>query len=861
MLHKRFIFRQLTRSKNQAVVFLLCVALSIVTLVALNGFSDSVQKSMLTDARRLHAADIIVHSHYELSEAIVESIGALESQGSIKSARVFEFDSMVRSERGAQSLLADIKVIDPGYPFYGTVELKSGRSLHEVLTPGNIVVEQALLDRLQLPVGDRLRVGDATLAIRDVVLQEPDRPVNFFSLGPRIFVTAADLHSLGLVTKGSRVAHDILIKARAPSEVNGIAAQLSSVARSDQERVETFRTASSRVKKFFDNLLFFLNLIGIFTLLLAGIGIQSAVSSFLKEQETTIGVMKALGAKSRFIATHFILILLVLGSLGTFAGLGGGYLLQIFLPRIFEGFLPSTVVISISGNAVMKGLLLGLLVVILFTLRPLHELKDLKPSIIFRKEQPRSTRGIAYVVVSGAILLCLTGMVWWQLEDVRVGIYFLLAVFLLTSLTSVLTQGLLQILKRYPLPTLPARQAIKGLFRPRNSTKLIITTLTISLAVIFVITLLEQNLDATFIQSYPADAPNVFFLDIQPSQLGDFTRALGIEAEYYPVVRARISSINGKPINMNKERQRRGDNLAREFNLTYRDHLLKDEQIIQGKSLHDNDQKDIQVSVLDTFADDNGIKKGDEIAFNIQGVPIRARVSSIRGRTEHFIQPFFYFVLPEHVLKDAPQTIFAALRVDNPQTASVHPEKPPISPPGLSHQGRADSRVSGRGLAKIQARMVSQFPNVSVIDVTQTVMVLAKVMHKLSGIVRFFALFSAIAGILIIISSVLATRSARIQQAVYYKVLGARGSFVLQVFMLENIILGLVSALLALAISQVGSWIISRVVFDIPYHFFWGASLVMIILTLLIVVVVGWLASIRILKQKPVVFLREQTEG
>jgi putative ABC transport system permease protein len=831
MAHKRFILRQLTYSKKQTALFLLCVALSIVTLVALNGFGESVNQSMLKDAKRLHAADIIIRSHYEFSEAVSGLVDSLESRGAIESAGVHRFYSVARTQGEAGSLLSDIKVVSPGYPFYGAVELKSGRPFHEVLKTGAVVVEQSLLDRLQINVGDPLHIGDAAFTIRDVVLHEPDRPVSFFSLGPRVFIAAADLDSLGLVTKGSRVDHVTLIKAVGQSDVNRIADQLKTAAQGGQERVETYRTASSRVKRFFDNLLFYLNVVGIFTLLLAGIGIQSAVTAFLKEQEATIGIMKALGATGRFIVAHFIVVLFILGALGTLTGLAGGCLLQIFLPKLFEGLLPPTIALSISLSAAAKGLLLGFLVVTLFTSLPLYRLMYLKPNIIFRKESLGSGKGPAYGVVGGAILLCFTGMVLWQLEDLKVGIYFVLAVLLLLLVISALTEVTLFALKKRPLPSLPARQAGKGLFRPRNSTRLVITTLTTSLAVIFSITLIELNLDATFIRSYPDGAPNVFFLDIQPSQLADFAQTLDMPAEYYPVVRARISSINGKPIDANKESQRRGDNMSREFNLTYRDHLLSDETIVRGTDLYGNNSaEDVQVSVLDTFANDNGIKMGDEILFSIQGVPIHARVSSIRSHARQFIQPFFYFVFPEHVLKDAPQTIFTAVRVEKER------------------------------IPKLQNEVVSRFPNVSVIDATQTAADLGRMMHKLSAVVRFFALFSFIAGILIIISSVLATRSARIQQAVYYKILGARGVFVLQVFAIENIILGLSSALPALAVAQAGSWMISKTVLDIPYRPFLGVGLVMTAAALLTIVTVGLLASIPILRQRPVVYLREQTE-
>ena len=199
---------------------------------------------------------------------------------------------------------------------------------------------------------------------------------------------------------------------------------------------------------------------------------------------------------------------------------------------------------------------------------------------------------------------------------------------------------------------------------------------------------------------------------------------------------------------------------------------MKDEALLQGESLFRTDEEGMQVSVLDTFAEPNGIEMGDRIAFNIQGVPLDTTVVSIRTRTKEFIQPFFYFVFQEKVLKGAPQTVFTAVRL----------------PP--------------REISAIQNRMVASFPNVSVIDLTETIHVFARILEKLSGITRFFTLFSIIAGVLILVSSVLATRFVRIQETVYFKILGAGRSFILKVLTLENGILGLLSGLIALLLSQ-----------------------------------------------------------
>jgi putative ABC transport system permease protein len=357
-----------------------------------------------------------------------------------------------------------------------------------------------------------------------------------------------------------------------------------------------------------------------------------------------------------------------------------------------------------------------------------------------------------------------------------------------------------------------------------------IVTLATSLAILFSIYLLEQNLDATFVLSYPADAPNLFFLDIQPSQREEFSRTLGLSAEYYPVVHARVTAINGRPVDLEKERRRTGDNLAREFALTYRDHLLDDEVVSKGASLYGPRGEGARVSVLDNVLAMADISLGDVISFTVQGVPLDARVTSIRTRTRKTIRPFFYFLFPEETLKDAPQTIFTAVRVDR------------------------------EGASALQAAVASRFPNVSVIDASDTIAVFARVMRRLSSVVRFFTLFGVGAGLLLVVSSIFATRFARIQEAVYFKVLGAGRRFVLTVCALEHLIIGLLGATLALGMSQAATWLISSRFLDIPYRTFPTASVLMVGMTTLLVMAVGLLTSLSILGQKPVVFLREQAD-
>ena len=821
--------RQLTGSLHQAAIFVLCVVLSLVTLVSLSGFSRSVHSSFLKDARALHAADIIIHSHSPLSTPLLRELSGLEKQQVAASARIHEFYSIVRTLRGDASLLSNLKIADPGYPFYGNVQLASGKQLKEVLTRGSLVVEQALLDRLHLKIGDRVKIGIGAFTIRDVVLLEPDRPVNFFSLGPRVFIPGSDLASLDLVGRGSRVNYTILVKVMDQKDLDSIALRLKAASLPDRERVETYRTAESGVKRFFDNFLFFLNLIGIFTLLLAGIGIQSSLTAFLKEQERTIAVMKAVGAGSPYIIRNYFALVSILGLIGTLIGLGASFLLERLLPGLFQGLLPANIELAVSGAAVAEGVFLGFVVVVLFTILPLLRLKEVRPRAIFGKAEQEGRSRHTWILV-GAIAAFFSLIVLWRLKEVKTGIYFVVGVAALIAVSLAAAGAILRLLRTFRPRNLVLRQALKGLFRPRNATRAIMVTLSASLAVIFSITLVEKNLDATFVSSYPPDSPNVFLIDIQPAQKKAFAQELGTRAIFYPLVRGTVTAINDVKIDREREHQKRGDNLGREFNLTYRDTLLDDERITAGSSLYQKDWQGPQVSVLDTVLKMQDMKLGDRITFRIQGIPIESRISSIRTRTRASLQPFFYFVFPAEILQDAPQTLFTALRI----------EKERISP--------------------LQNRVVAAFPNVSVIDVTATITAFSKIMARLSTIVNFFTLFSVVAGILIIISSVFATRYTRIQEAVFYTILGARGQFVLEVFAVEGLLIGLASAISALALAQTTGWIVCTYALDVAYQPFTGASLLMALVTMVMVVAVGLGAAVPILRHKPAAFLREQAE-
>ncbi len=832
MIHLRFVLREIVQSGRQASIFTLCVVLSIATTVALNSFKTDVNRTISKDARALHGGDIILHSHYDFSPGLTAAVGKLDD--SIQSeTRSWEFYSLVQNPTNKATRLSDIKVVQPAYPLYGDVILQSGRELGEQLRSGRAVVAPELLELLDLTVGNSLQVGEELLQIVDVVIRESSNPVDVFNIGPRVFVAAADLEQLNLVKPGSRVEFEWLLKLSAENSLKTVAESLENTAVSGQERVSTYRNARSGLKRFFDNLIFFLSLISVFTLLLAGIGMQSSLNALLRGKEKSIAVTRSLGATHKFLLTHYLLVVLVYGAIGSLLGVIAGAAIKQAFPILFAGIIPAENIGGLEPTDMIYGMLLGLAVVCFFTFLPLYRLHRVKPNVIFRSAAETGPRGLLFYLSTIVGISFMGLLVIIQLQDTRIGIYFMAAMISLILLVFVLAKLILKLLAKASVPQLKIRQAIRSLLRPGNSTSSIIVTLASAITVLLSIFLVEYNLRQTFVESYPEEAPNVFLVNIQPTQQQEFLELIGDDVQLYPIIRARLRAINDTPIKSGERRSRFSDSLSREFNLTYRDKLLEDELIEQGSSLYGPDSSRqnsiLQVSVLDTVAELGDMQLGDILEFNIQGVPVRTEVTSIRSRSRSMLFPFFYFVFPEEQLRKAPQTLFTAVHV---------PENE---------------------ITELESKVVSRFPNITVINLARTAEELGTMMVKLSGIVNFFALFSLVAGALILISSVLATRLARIQEAVYYKVLGAGTTFVIRIFLYENILLGLICAGLGVLLAQIYSWAVCVYIFDISYTPYWPVSLVLAGLTLLLVVGVGVLSSISIIRKKPGTFLREQT--
>ena len=879
--------RELRSAWRHFVYFLACIALGVGAVVGVSLFSVNVEQAVLKEARGLLGGDLEVRVSRPLGTSGTDLLRGLESRG-VHRTKVSELVAMASIGQpspggtAATSQLVELKAVEPSYPLYGVLKLDRDQPLAELLRRDaegcpdlclGAVVQQALLIRLGLRIGDRIKIGQASFQIRGVIYTEPDRMANMFSLGPRVLISQEGLAAADLIKPGSRLRERHLLalpESLPPSPlVSEVRGQLSG----DDARVSSYRDAQPQLKQFLDQLKRYLGLVGLTALFVGGIGVALSVQAFVREKLQSIAILKALGADSSTIIRSYLSQAVGLGFVGSVVGVGIGIVLQRVLPQALSTLLATDLLQQIQFSAVLsaaalgpliKGLGLGILTTLLFSLWPLLTIRDIKPAAIFRREidaeegtgmadHPTLRQRAASLLAgdplrtatAAGIGLGLAGLSMWQAGSLTIGGLFIAGLFVAVVALVLSAQVLLLGIRALPAPrALFLRQALGNIQRPGGQTLGVMVSIGVGVMVILAIALLERALVRQVSDNRPADSPTFFFIDIQPDQAPAFMdlmhrRTGDIATELTPLVRARLLSVNGRKVQVapeaeerpeqNREEKRKSWYASRDYVLTFLDRLPKDNVIVKGVWWKP-EQKFArpQVSMEEEAAKGLDVDVGSVIELNIQGVPIEAEVSSIRKVEWGNFSTNFYMIFSPGSLDGAPMTYVA--------TARVAP----------------DDEVA------LQSAVVAAFPNVTAINIGEVLSAFARVLDRLSLAIRTVALFCLVAGALVMAAALAATRYRRLYEAVILKALGATRALIARSFAAEYALLGCVAGVIGILLASAFSWAILRFVLELPWSLEPSLLALGFASTVLLTLVVGFLSTFRILGQPPLSVLRQE---
>jgi putative ABC transport system permease protein len=838
----RMALREIRASWQRLLFFFVCIAVGVAAIVAIRSLIQSVRTGMTQESQVLTGADVLVTSNRPFPQQVFDTIDRARRAGRIDVVSPStEIATMVRPEGRTGAKMVELRSIGPAFPLYGTLTLDHGRYSHALVEHHGALVRPELLSQLGLQVGDTILIGQQPFEIRGVIASEPGRNLGTFSLGPRVMIDDADLQSTGLLDVASRASHQLLLKVPATA-IPTIADDLSKAFSNDFVGVRGYWQNADRIGQQLTRAENYLSLVGLVVLILGGIGVSSVTRVFVQQKIRSIAILKCLGGTSRQVLSVYITQVVLLGIAGSLLGIAiaGGVIAA--LPR-FVGDLAAqlNVQYGLTASAIVQGLAIGLLVSVLFSIVPLLEVRRIKPSLLLRQETPALPQfdwlkwGVTAVVAAA-----LVGVASWQAGSMRVGVILsagfvgLAVVLQLAGIALVRAVQPLRHSRSFAL-----RQAVLHIARPGNQTHVILLAVGLGCFFILGVRAIQVNLLREFTVQLGPDAPDMFLIDVQPDQRQgvaaylDAANGTAPPPNLIPVLRARIVAVRGQEVNLESFEQVRGrGSLAREYTVTYRPQLEPNEDVIDGRWWSPSPSAaQAEVSIEEALRDRFHIQVGDVMTFDVLGRTITARVANVRRvNWRDYRSGGFMLVFRPGTFDAAPHTFIATLR--GPRDAAAR--------------------------ARMQSGLVARYPNVSVIDLQEVLDTVQGIVSNVTlgvSVVGGLVLFS---GILILVGAVSMTKFRRVYEAAILKTLGANSRLIATMLLLEYGVLGAIAGTVGALGAIVLSWAVATYALEVT----WEAAPIVtvggILATAVLVAAIGVLASVDVLRHKPLATLRAE---
>jgi putative ABC transport system permease protein len=840
----RMAMREIRASWKRLLFFFVCIAVGVASIVAIRSVIQSVRGALSREARFLLAADMRVQSNNPFKPAVRARLESEQKAGRIsQQSEAVEVETMLRPVGKPGLKMVELYAVQEQFPLRGTLTLRDGMPYsHALLRNRGTLVRPELLAQLDLRVGDQVLIGTQTFEIRGVVASEPGRSMGVFTLGPRIFIDHADLASTGLLSFGARADYELLLTVP-DAAIDDLTTDLNAAFVNEFVGVRSYRRSQDRMGENLTRAENYLSLVGLVVLILGGIGVSSVTRVFVQQKVRSIAILKCLGTTSYQVLAVYMTQVLLLGLAGSALGVAIAAGAIAAIPSL-AGELAAMLQVEygLTAGAVAQGLAVGMLVSLLFSLVPLLEVRHVKPSLLLRQDIPPQA-GIDYVKwgVTLAVAGALVAVASWQAGSVEVGLLLsggFVAIAFVLQLAGVALVRAVQPL-RYAR-SFALRQAVLHIARPGNQTRVILLAVGLGTFFILGVRSLQTNLLRDFAVQVGADAPDMFLMDIQPDQRAGVAAVIDQEngaapaPKLIPVLRARITGVRGRDVTLESYEEVRGrGGLSREFTITYRPHMEANETLTDGQWWDATPVAagQAEVSIEESLQRRFGIQVGDEMRFDVLGRIITARVTSFREVDfRDFRAGGFMIVFRPGTFDAAPHTFIASVRAPrDPQTR-----------------------------ATMQRAIVNGYPNISVIDLREVLDTIQTVVGNVTLAVTAVGGLVLFSGSLILIGAVSMTKFRRVYEAAILKTLGASSRLIATMLLLEYGVLGAIAGTVGSLGAIALSWAVARFALELDWEATPYLTLAGIGATALFVAAIGVLASLDVLRHKPLATLRAE---
>jgi putative ABC transport system permease protein len=787
-------WRSLTRDLRAGELRLLMVAvtLAVAALTAVGFFADRLKGGLQRDARQLMGGDAVVSSDNPIPEAFLAQVKSLGLQQTIN----LSFPTMARAPElaGGGIKLVSLKVVAEGYPLRGRLQVSeqpdsAGALTRDIPQPGQVWVDAALLEALEVPIGGDLLLGDSTFKVSRIIVNEPDRGAGFMNFAPRVMINQADVQATGLIQPASRLRYQLAVAGddRAVRKfVDWAQAQVESQAVRGA-RVEALEGGRPELSTTLNRAEKFLNLVALLAALLSAVAVALAARGFAASHLDDCAMLRVLGLPQRTIAAaysfEFVLIGLLASALGVLLGFAVHYGFVALLAGLVDSALPAP-----GLWPVLFGLGMGLTLLLAFGLPPVLQLAQVPPLRVIRRDvgglKPASLMVLGLGVTGFAALLLAAS------SDLKLGLIavggFAVATLLFAGLSWLAVKLLRAVVNDATAPTAVVLATRQIAARPAFAV-VQVSSLAVGLLALVLLVLLRTDLISSWRAASPSDAPNRFVINVMPEQGPAFMQALkdaGVARfDWFPMIRGRLVAINGRNVSPADYPDERAQRLVdREFNLSHSATRPEQNVVVAGRWQPDEAGA---ISVEEGIAKTLGVTLGDSLSFDVGGMQTVSKITSVRKVDWASMRANFFVMYPVDQLEGVPATYMSAFKA--PETKGF------------------------------DAALVRQFPNITSVDMTATIAQIQRVLDQVIGAVEFLFAFALAAGLVVLFAAVTATREERAREYAIMRAVGARASLLRQVQRIELAGVGLLAGFLASVVASAVGWALARYVFEFDW--------------------------------------------
>ncbi|ELH1431547.1 TPA: ABC transporter permease [Raoultella ornithinolytica] len=786
------------RSPSLLIVWL-ALSLAVACVLALGSIGDRMEKGLSQQSREFMAGDRTLRSSREVPAEWIDEARRL----GLTVGEQLSFATMTFA--GDTPQLADVKAVDDTYPLYGQLETQPPGLKPQA---GSVLLAPRLMALLNLKIGDTLDVGDATLRIAGEVIQEPDAGFNPFQMAPRLMMNTADVAKTGAVQPGSRVSWRY--------KYAGTPQQLADYEKwllpklGPEHRWIGLQQDDSALGKSLERSQQFLLLSALLTLLLAVAAVAVAMSHYCRSRYDLVAILKTLGAGRaqlrKLIVGQWLMLLALAAVAGGAMGAGLEQILLLMLKPVLPAALPPA-----SGWPWLWAIGAMVVISLLVGLRPYRLLLATLPLRVLRQDIVANVWPLKFYIplVCAVVVLLLA----WLMGGSPLLWAVLAGAVVLALLCGALGWGLLWMLKRLTLKALPLRLAVNRLLRQPWSTLSQLAAFSLSFMLLALLLVLRGDLLDRWQQQLPPESPNYFLINIAPEQVAAVKTFLAghhvTATEFYPIVRARLTQINGQAAESNKD-----EALNRELNLTWRSERPDHNPLVAGSW----PPKAGEVSIEEGLAQRLAIKPGDSVTFTGDTQEFSATVTSVRKVDWESLRPNFFFIFPPNALDEQPQSWLTSFRWDNGNT--------------------------------LLTQLNREFPTVSLLDIGAILRQVGQVLTQVSRALEVMVVLVTACGILLLLAQVQVGMRQRYQELVVWRTLGAGKSLLRTTLWAEFALLGVVSGIVAAIGAEVALAMLQTKVFDFPWSPDWRLWVMLPLCGALLLSLCGGWLGLRLLKGK-----------